>query len=47
MFSWRLLTTVVKMVIVTRYKACWWSSRWSQGDRDHYDSKGHTIHNLI
>jgi hypothetical protein len=25
----------------------WWSSWWSNGDEGHYDSKGHTIHNLM
>jgi hypothetical protein len=35
------------MVVITRLKAWWWSSRWSNGYGDHYDYKSHTIHNLI
>jgi hypothetical protein len=47
MFSWRLFTRMAKMVTITRSKAWWWSSQWSHGNGDHYDSNDHTIHNLI
>jgi hypothetical protein len=47
MFSWRLFTRMVKMVIITRWEIWWWSSRWSHDDGDHYDFIVYTIHNLI